>query len=212
VAKHTAADDASFRTSLIRHVAAAVALVLGVGAAFWGVGQLRSDDPGTPVVAQPTEDDPDDGGDGEPADPDDAGDGTPTEDPTDGPEETPTDEATEGTEEETATEEPTEDEPEDTSTEAVEPASVSVQVLDAVLDDAGVAAQGVADQMEADGYRIVVVNRASRVYAVTTVFWTPGNEAAARQIAAQYGFDRVELRPDNLSDTVSVHVVVGQDY
>lgn len=213
MAKHTAPDDSSFRVSLIRHAAAAVALVLAVGAAFWGVGQLRSDTPGDPVIAQPSEPSETEGtgtsgedATDEPTDPEEPGDATPTESATDEPDDAAT--------EETPTEEPADDATDDTddATGAVAPGDVSVQVLDAVLDDAGVAAQGVADQMEADGYRVVVVNRAAVAYEVTTVFWTPGNEAAARQIAEHYGFSRVELRPDNLSDTVSVHVVVGRDY
>lgn len=86
-----------------------------------------------------------------------------------------------------------------------------MQVLDAVIDDGGQTARDVASRLSDDGYRVVATNKAVRRYDVTTVFYTAGNQAKARQIAAVYGFSRVEAQPGNLSESVDVHLVVGAD-
>lgn len=214
MARHTPEGDDSFTRSLVRHVGAAVALVVVVAAAFWGVGQMQGDDvTDDPVVASgPTEPTPT---------ADATGQASPDATPTDG---TPTDAGTTPTPTETAAapdEEPEPDpdpEPEPTASEPVpsgqgdiDPAEISVQVLDAVLDDGGEAAARVADQLDSDGFRLVARNKAVRRYDVTTVFYTPGNEAKAQRIAAQYGYHRVEPQPGNLSNSVDVHLVVGTD-
>jgi hypothetical protein len=209
MAKHTPAEDNSFALSLAKHGAAAVALVVVVAAAFWGVGRMGEDTAEPAAAGQETGETPtpDAGGASTPPAED-----TPTPSVSDTPASTPSTagpsvSATPTASEATATETPSSEQTND----GLDPASISVQVLDAVRDDAGVGAQGWADQLEADGYDVIVINTASVTYARTTVFYTPGNEAAARQIAAQYGFTEVDLRPDNLSDSVDIHLVVGQD-
>ena len=101
------------------------------------------------------------------------------------------------------------DEPEETRAHA--PQDVSVQILDAAGDD-GTRMRVAEGWMRDDGYRVVATNRAVRTYEQTTVFYTPGAEDKARQVAAEYGYAVVEEKPDNLSDSVDVHVVVGQDH
>jgi hypothetical protein len=215
MARHTPRGDASFTLSLARHLGAAVALVVVVAAAFWGIGQVQGGDAGDPVAAgsPPTPSattpaaTPSDGGAtptapadvATPAPPrpsDEPPSGDPTADVTPPPEPSP---------------EPTASEPVPGGQGDVDPAEISVQVLDAVLDDGGEAAARVADQLSGDGFRVVARNQAIRRYAVTTVMYTPGNEGKAQQIAARYGYDRVEPQPGNLSDSVDVHLVVGAD-
>lgn len=195
---------ALFETSLGQFALGAVGLVIGGALLFALVGAVSDgDDPLAPIANEPTDaattptdpvtddtDSPTDASD--PAtDPSDAGTGDATDTPTD----TPTDAATD-------------------TPPSIDPSSVSIQVLDAVLDD-GRANHGlVVDCLTAAGYsNLIASNRASRVYETTTVFFTPGgdNETAAQEVAAAIGVSEVEAKPDNLSDTVSVHVVVGQD-
>ena len=193
-----------FLRSVGQHIAGAVGIVVLMAAAFWGIGAADGGDGGDLVSADgtssPTASDPEtdpatptDGGtSGTPTAPASSGDGTPSPSPTDSG--TPTD-----------AEPPTED------AAPIPPGDISIQVLDAVRIDGSTAADEIADQLEADGYDVVVVNDASKVYDVTTVFYTAGFEDSARQVAAAYGFAKVEEKPDNLSDTVRVHLVVGRD-
>lgn len=230
MAKHTPEGDNSFQLSLIKHLGAAAGLVVLVSAAFWGVGQVRA--PEDDIAVGQVEET------GEPARPEDdptdldailaEGSETPSEDATaepteaetsepeaseepteDEPSEEPTPEPT-ATASETAKPEPTASETE-SSSQQFAPGDISIQVLDAVLDDGGEASKRVFDELKADGYRAVARNQAVKKYAVTTVMYTPGNEAKARQIAAQYGYSRVEPQPGNLSNSVDVHLVVGAD-
>jgi hypothetical protein len=96
-------------------------------------------------------------------------------------------------------------------TRAYEPNDVSVQVLNAAGED-GTRARVAEGQLRDDGYRIVATNPAVRTYERTTVFYTPGAEGKAQQIADEYGYAVVEEKPGNLSANVDVHVVVGQDH
>lgn len=195
-----------FLRSVGQHIAGAVGIVVLMAAAFWGIGAAGSGDGGGDLVSadgtsSPTASDPatdpatptDGAPTGTPTGPATTGDGTSSPTPTDSA--TPTDE-----------EPPTEG-----GATSIPPGEISIQVLDAVRLDGSTAADEIADQLEADGYDVVVVNDASKVYDVTTVFYTAGFEASARQIAAAYGFAKVEQKPDNLSDTVRVHLVVGRD-
>lgn len=178
---------------------AAVGIVLGTALLFALLGMLRDDTPEPEVVA----------------------DATPTtaatEDPTAPASPEPT--ASEPAPLATATAEPSpsdepEPEPEPTDEPAtVDPSTVSVQVLDAIGEDGGTAAQAVADELREAGYDVVVVNRAGREYDVTTVFWSSGQEVGGQQVAAAIGAGRAEPTPDEvqLSDSVDVHVVVGAD-
>lgn len=196
--------DDSFLVSLGRHLAAAAGLVVLMAGAFWAIGSV-GDDGGELVVADspqtatdPATGSPAPGTGGEtspPATETEASDATPSPSPT----ASPTDD---GSPDE-ATGSPAD--------EGIPPSEISIQVLDAVLIDGDTTAQEIADELEADGYDVVVVNQASKVYDVTTVFYTAGFEDSARQLAAAYGFTRVEEKPSNLSSTVRVHLVIGRD-
>lgn len=230
MAKHASPEDHSFLISVGQHLGAAVALVALVAAAFCGIGQVKVDDSGTdgPVIANPSEDtggttddssadsSDDTSADGTTGGADSAGDAPST---TDGTDAEPASEAPSAEPEpEPTTEAPSPDpepEPEPTATAttdgAIAPSSISVQVLDAVRDDGSAAAEDVEQRLKADGYRVVANNPASKTYEVTTVFYSEGYEAQARQIADAYGWSAVEPKPSNLSSSVQVHVVVGLD-
>lgn len=90
------------------------------------------------------------------------------------------------------------------------PDSVTVQVLDGYQEDGGSAAASVGAALREEGYRVVAENPSLR-YEVTTVMWTAGFEAQARQVAADIGAPEVRQQPGNLSEQVQVHVVVGAD-
>lgn len=202
--RHRPPGDNSFLVSLGRHLAAAAGLVVLMAGAFWAIGSV-GDGEGELVVADspPAATEP---GSGTPA-PGTTGESSPPAT------ETETDDASPAA---SPTASPTDDVSPDEATgspddETIPPSEISIQVLDAVLIDGDTTAQEIADELEADGYDVVVVNQASKVYDVTTVFYTPGFEDSARQIAAAYGFSRVEEKPSNLSSTVRVHLVVGRD-
>jgi hypothetical protein len=218
-ARHTPPGDASFRRSLLRNAGSAVGLVVLVAAVFWGIGSVGGPDDDT-VAAGAADGETDDAADA----------GEPTEEPpADDPGEAAEDDAP--AEDETATddepaEEPAEDAPdegdegdeedgddaedEEEPARTVDPASVTVQVLDGVKDDGGAAADGVAGQLEGDGYQIIARNDALS-YDVTTVLYNPGNEEAAQQIASDLGGAEVREQPGTLSTQVDLHVVVGRD-
>ncbi len=68
-----------------------------------------------------------------------------------------------------------------------------------------------ADRLSKLGFEVVSIEGASRTYARTTVFWSfPSAERAAKALAERYDW-LAEPKPDNLSSTVDIHVVVGQD-
>ncbi len=122
------------------------------------------------------------------------------------------------TEPEAAEPEATEPEPEPEPTETaaastVTPGNVTVQLLDATGTGDRSTARKVADQLKAAGYNVVVVNRASKVYEATTVFWSEGQDQAGKQIAREFSFPKAEATPDEvqLSNKVNVHIVVGTD-
>ncbi len=89
--------------------------------------------------------------------------------------------------------------------------SISIQILDAVLDDGDQAVDKWRATLRDDGYRVVAKNDAIRKYEKTTVMYTAGFRAQAEQIAKDYGFTEVQEKPDNLSDSVQIHLVVGED-
>lgn len=194
---------------------AAVGIVLGSALLFSVVGMLRDDAPPEPeVVAQPAASPSaaaEEAVDGEePADDEAAAeDDDPTADESPSPEEAPV--------EEEPSEAPAEEEseaPAESSGEEVDPASISIQVLDAVGGDGGSqAAQAVADELREAGYDVVVVNRAGRDYDATTVFWSEGQATGGQQVAAALGASEARQTPEEvqLSNSVDVHVVVGAD-
>ena len=109
------------------------------------------------------------------------------------------------------TESPEPDEPDEPDEPRVEllTEGVTVQVLNGTNDpDAAVA---LSNRLSDLGFEIVAVNEASKLYSETTVFWSSdASREAAERLAER--FDWVaELKPANLSDAASLHVVVGQD-
>lgn len=191
-------------TPLAQFGLGAVALVLGGALLFSLIGAVSDvgDDPG-PSAAGPTA----------PAAPDDTsptGVASPaTDPPTDAGAGTASDAPTEATTD-TATEAPTD--PGTEAAPAFEPGSITIQVLDG--SDVAADHDAVVACLQADGYDALITgNRAVTVYATTTVFHTAGedNRAMAEQVASVLGIGEVEEKPSNLSDTVPVHVVSGQD-
>lgn len=94
------------------------------------------------------------------------------------------------------------------------PGDVTIQLLDAVLDDGGTSVTRARTTLRGAGFTVVASNRvaASRAdnYARTTILYTPGFEAAGRAVAAALGATEVRaVTPENrLSSSVMVHVVV----
>lgn len=86
---------------------------------------------------------------------------------------------------------------------------INVQVLNGTSDTA--ADDALADRLAGLGFTIEAIDDSSVQYQRTTVFWSyPGAQKAAQALAAR--FDWVaEPKPENLSDTVALHVVVGED-
>ncbi|HYP23229.1 MAG TPA: LytR C-terminal domain-containing protein, partial [Actinomycetota bacterium] len=135
---------------------------------------------------------------------------TATPEPTDKPEPTP--------EPETAKpEEPSETpKPESTPKPTPEPKEeteplitegITVQVLNAT--DVADADDRMADKLSKLGFTVVAVESASSRYEATTVFWsTEEAKEAAQRLADRFGWT-AQVKPENLSTTVSLHVVVG---
>lgn len=216
-------DDASGTSPLARAGLGALALIVVVSLAFWGIGSVR-DEAGTPVVG----DDPDvaasdddgevadagadDAADEDEAPADDAADADGTDDADEAPDGDGTDDASTddgGTDEDGA--DATEDDGADADVDrAVAPGDVSIQVLDGAKEDGGTAADEVATLLGDGGYRIAARNEAL-TYEVTTVLYNPGSEEAAAQVAAELGGAEVREQPGNLSTDVDLHVVVGRD-
>lgn len=86
---------------------------------------------------------------------------------------------------------------------------INVQVLNGTSDTA--ADDALADRLAGLGFTIEAIEDSSVRYPRTTVFWSyPEAQEAAEALAAR--FDWVaEEKPANLSDTVALHVVVGED-
>lgn len=130
----------------------------------------------------------------------------------------------ERTEEPEATKEPATPQPEESATPkpTSEPATptpepkeplitegITVQVLNAT--DAAEADDRMADKLSKLGFTVVAVESASSRYDATTVFWsTEAAKEAAQRLAEKFGWV-AEVKPENLSTTVSLHVVVGAD-
>lgn len=86
---------------------------------------------------------------------------------------------------------------------------VTLQVLDATTS-AG-AGDRVAARLEDLGFEIAATGQASRIYDDTTVFWSyEASKDAARALAKRFGWV-LDPAPPNLSRSVAVHVVVGED-
>lgn len=119
------------------------------------------------------------------------------------------------TETETAIESPS-PEPEESptpertrSTKRLITEGISIQVLNATGDPA--ADDRIAERLEELGFDIVAVDAASRRYESTTVFWSYAEaQEAAERLADRFGWDSGQ-KPANLSETVALHVIVGED-
>ncbi|MEA2460689.1 MAG: LytR cell envelope-related transcriptional attenuator [Actinomycetota bacterium] len=86
---------------------------------------------------------------------------------------------------------------------------VTVQVLNG--SGAAGAEQEMSDRLTGLGFDVVAANPASASYPRTTVFWSfVESKKAARALAARFGWI-AKPKPDNLSATVDMHVVVGAD-
>lgn len=199
---------------LVLRALGVAALVIGVSAAlFWTIGQGGDD--GLVVADGPQDEAPD-----EDAGSEDLGEAEPPDEPepqepdepagSEEPEPEEPDADPDGSEEPDEPEEPEGEPEEPAAPDRIDPSTVSVQVLDGYQADGGAAAAAVADELAAAGYRIVARNPAIR-YDVTTVLWTAGSEAAARQVAGDIGAPEVRQQPGNLAESVMVHVVIGAD-
>ncbi|MBW3562393.1 MAG: LytR C-terminal domain-containing protein [Actinobacteria bacterium] len=196
-ARHTPSGDSSFATSLTRHVIAGLALIAVVAASFWVIGQIRPASQGTPVISAPTPSDPE----------------IPAETRTEV-SETPTDPSTPATAPfatPSVTVSPAAS-PSPTATSADARSSISVQVLDATGGD-GDALDAAVEDLRELGYQVVASSRAVRTYDRSTLFFTDGHRGDAVQIQQDLPeFGVIEDKPDNLSDAVDVHVIVGLDH
>lgn len=86
---------------------------------------------------------------------------------------------------------------------------INIQVLNSTADTS--VDDAMADRLTDLGFRVEAIDDASRVYQRTVVFWSyPDAQKAAERLAARFGWD-VSAKPENLSDTVALHVVVGLD-
>jgi hypothetical protein len=111
----------------------------------------------------------------------------------------------------TTTDQPTTTEEPNEPTDPLDPAAISIQVLDGVLTDGGESMRQVAQALRDQGYNVIAENRARQPYEQTTVFYTAGYQAQAEQVAAAIGASAVEQQPGNLSQQVQVHIVVADD-
>lgn len=85
-----------------------------------------------------------------------------------------------------------------------------VQVLNGTTTR-GLAASA-AEELEQAGYEIAGLGNAASQYERTTVFFQPGHEALANEIAAFLGADVIEPAPDSLQNEIPVTVVLGDDF
>jgi hypothetical protein len=86
---------------------------------------------------------------------------------------------------------------------------ITVQVLNGTADPE--AGEAMAERLRGLGFNVVAVEFSSTNYKETTVFWSvPESQDAAEALAERFGWAS-DLKPGNLADTVSMHVVVGKD-
>lgn len=69
-----------------------------------------------------------------------------------------------------------------------------------------------AEELREAGYTVSEIGNAARQYDETTVFFQPGEERLAEEVAAFVGTDIILPAPDNLQDDIPVTVVLGADY
>lgn len=87
---------------------------------------------------------------------------------------------------------------------------ITIQVLNGTASE--LAGADMSDELSGLGFEVVVVNSASKAYTSTTVFWSSdASREAAEALAGRLDW-AAEPKPANLTDSVSLHVVVGDDY
>ena len=86
---------------------------------------------------------------------------------------------------------------------------VTVQILNGTRS--GRAGSQMLSRLSSLGYHILVVNTAARRYHRTTVFWTSGADKRPAVALARHFAWRARPAPNNLSATVTTHVVVGRN-
>lgn len=185
--RHSKPEQGPFYRSVLGWIVPWVFIAAVVGGAVWfAVGVLGGDD----ISPAATKEDPSPSDEGREPEPE----------PSD-------------TEIDIATPEPTEEpDPEPTEDEPDQPLiteGITIQVLNGTSDAA--ADDSMADRLEGLGFEIAAVEASSVTYTRTTVFWSyPEAEEAAKRLADRFGWV-AEEKPGNLSDTVALHVVVGND-
>ncbi len=86
---------------------------------------------------------------------------------------------------------------------------VTVQVLNGT--SASAADDAVATRLSDLGFDVVAVQPASTSYPETTVYWsTVDSKDAAEALGERFGW-QIGRKPENLSPSVAIHVVVGAD-
>lgn len=187
--RHSSPEQAHFYKSVVAWFLPWVLIAVVVGTAVWIAVEAVSgatDDGGTPAVAATA-----------------APEETKEPEPTAEPESPKPEESAEPTAEPTEKPTPT-PEAEPLITEGV-----TVQVLNAT--DSAEADDAMADKLSKLGFTVVAVESASSRYDETTVFWsTDDTKEAAQRLADKFGWV-AEAKPENLSTTVGLHVVVGGD-
>ncbi len=86
---------------------------------------------------------------------------------------------------------------------------VTLQILNGTRS--GRAGRQMLSRLSSLGYHILVVNTAARRYHRTTVFWTSGADKKPAVALARHFVWRARPAPNNLSATVTTHVVVGRN-
>lgn len=88
--------------------------------------------------------------------------------------------------------------------------NMTVQVLNGTGNPS--ADELMADRLAQLGFDVVALGGSSKAYAETTVFWSyTESQEAAEALAAKEGW-AVGPKPSNLSTTVALHVIVGDDF
>src|SRR5688500_16599427 len=87
---------------------------------------------------------------------------------------------------------------------------VTIQVLNGSNDPA--AGEAMEQELTELGFQVVAVESTSKAYQGTTVFWCFPDAMKAGEALAEKRDWVADEKPANLADTVSLHVVVGQDF
>lgn len=86
---------------------------------------------------------------------------------------------------------------------------MSLQILNATTS--AEADDKIADRLAGLGFDVEAIGASSKQYPRTTVFWSYEDaREAAERLAARFGWIAA-VKPENLSATVDLHVVVGAD-